>query len=109
VWRPFRDGVGPTYRHLKALAPTKPVMIGETASTEIGGSKAEWISAALSSLPKQFPDIRALIWFDWSAGGHDWPIESSASAQAAFAAGIASPYFAPNQFGAIAQSPIPPP
>jgi hypothetical protein len=109
MWRSFSDGVGPTYRHLKALAPTKPVMVGETASTEIGGSKAEWISAALSSLPKQFPGIRALIWFDWSASGHDWPIESSASAQAAFAAGIASPYFAPNQFGAIAQSPIPPP
>jgi hypothetical protein len=109
MWRSFSDGVGPTYRHLKALAPTKPVMLGETSSTEMGGSKAEWISAALSSLPTQFPDIKALIWFDWGAGGHDWPIESSATAQAAFAAGIADPYFAGNEFGGIAQAPIPPP
>jgi hypothetical protein len=109
VWRSFGDGVGPTYRKLKALAPTKPVMVGETASTEVGGSKAGWIRAALSNLPTRFPDIKALVWFDWSAGGRDWPIESSASAQAAFAEGISDPHFAPNRFGAIAQSPIPPP
>jgi hypothetical protein len=109
VWRSFSDGVGPTYRHLKKLAPTKPVMVGETSSTEVGGSKADWISAALSSLATRFPDIKALIWFDWSDGGHDWPIESSATARAAFATGIADPYFAPNRFGDLAGSPIPPP
>jgi hypothetical protein len=109
VWRSFADGVGPTYNHLLALAPSKPVMVGETASTEFGGSKAAWITTGLASLPTLLPRVKAVLWFDWPDGGHDWSIESSASAQAAFAAAIASPYFAPNQFGAIEQSPIPSP
>jgi hypothetical protein len=39
----------------------------------------------------------------------DWPIETSAAAQVAFAAAIASPYYAPNRFAALTASPIPPP
>jgi mannan endo-1,4-beta-mannosidase len=109
VWRSFAQAAGPTYTHLAALAPSKPMMVGETASSEYGGAKPAWISAALASLPSLFPKIKAFVWFNWSAGGEDWPIESSASAAAAFAAGISSDYFAPATFGSLGQSPIPPP
>jgi hypothetical protein len=109
VWRSFATAIGPTYSHILTFAPAKPIMIGETASTEIGGSKSAWITAALASLPAQFPSVKAFLWFNWPVSGEDWPIESSASATAAFKTAIAASYFAPNQFGAITQSPIPPP
>ena len=42
-----------------------------------------------------------LAQFNWNADRMDWIIESSPSSQAAFAKGIASPYYRPGEFGAI--------
>lgn len=87
-----------TYNRLRILAPNKPIMICETASTEYGGSKSAWITNLLSNaLPNRFPKIRALVWFNWNiieGGGRiDWPIESSESARKAFSKGISNPYY----------------
>ena len=103
----------PTYDLITTeIAPDKPMLIGEVASTEVNVSKADWISDMFQALPTKFPGIRALLWFNNTVPGPggrtDWPIESSASAQAAFASGIASPLFADNVFGSISTSPIPP-
>ena len=113
-WTPFAQMLGPTYDTVQAIAPTKPMIIGETASTEIGGSKAAWISDMLEEqLPKRFRNVKAVMWYeqkdprltkDDPAG---WIIESSPSAQAAFASGIGSSYYASNTFSDVA-SPIPP-
>ena len=100
-----------SYLMVQNLAPTKPIMIGETASSQNGGSKADWITSMLSmELPRYFPNVKALVWFNWNTGdpGVTWPIESSATAQAAFAAAIASPYYAANEFGALAGGAIQP-
>jgi mannan endo-1,4-beta-mannosidase len=93
-----------TYAELLALAPQKPIMIGETASSELGGSKAAWIKDMLSQLPSQFPQIKALTWFNWDGGNSNetWPIASSPDAKRAFSEGIAAPAYAPNEFGSIA-------
>lgn len=83
-----------SYQNLLNVAPTKPIMIGEVGSVEYGaGVKATWIANMLSELPTNFPKVKALVWFNWR-DGDDYEIESSASSQAAFAAGIASPYYA---------------
>ena len=84
-WKSFYAVLKPTYDQLLALAPSKPILIGETASTEYGGSKAAWITDMLKTqLPLNFPKIRALAWFNWNiyenGGTYDWQIESSASA-----------------------------
>jgi hypothetical protein len=97
-WKSPVEVFKPTYDRLGQLAPGKPIMICETASTEYGRSKADWITALLgSALPQSFPNIKALVWFNWNilenGGRMDWPIESSASAQAAFKGGIASSYY----------------
>jgi beta-mannanase len=105
-----------SYRALLKLAPTKPIMIGETASVEDSGKKAAWITAALNALPAKFPRIKAFLWFNWqiTEGGTtwQWQIESSPAAAAAFHDGIASRYFAaagvvrlPRQMAAIAPPP----
>jgi hypothetical protein len=93
-----------TYNNLLTLAPTKPIMIGEVASLEYGsGVKAAWITGMLTALPSTFPRIKAVDWFNWrilkNGAYKSWPIESSASSQSAFAAGIASSYYASNKFG----------
>jgi len=106
TWRTFGAVFGGTYKTLQNLAPEKPVMIGETASTEIGGSKAKWIADGYATrLPVRFPQIKAVSWFNWNItvgeSRWDWPIESSESTQAAFANVISSPYFAANNFGSL--------
>ncbi len=109
-WWAFYDIFKQTYDHLLQIAPDKPIMIGETSSTELDGSKPAWITDALvTELPSQFPKIKALVWFNVALDNMDWPIESSPASQAAFAAGIASPYYATNQFANLNTSPIPPP
>jgi beta-mannanase len=110
-WLPFATLFGPTYDLVtRTIAPSKPLMIAETASSESGGSKAAWISDMLGTqLPTRFRNVAAVMWFDKYDDSMDWPIETSPAAQAAFAAAIRSPYYAPAAFGALATSPIPPP
>ena len=97
-WQSFAGVFARSYADLSRIAPDKPVMLGEVGSNEIGGSKAEWIQDMLRQLPTRFPRVNALLWFNWRIyeRGQWWPweIESSSTAEHAFAAGIASPYYA---------------
>ena len=100
-WMSFDAVFASSYDKLLRLAPSKPIMIGETSSEENGGSKATWISDALTSqLPGRFRQVKAFVWFNWRIYENDywwpWPIESSASAQAAFASGISSSRYVPG-------------
>lgn len=81
-----------TYARIERLAPDKPMIIGETASSERGGSKAAWITAMFNRL-SSYRNIRGLIWFDYPIGGKDWPLTSSLASLAAFKAGVASSAF----------------
>ena len=112
-WKSFAQVFTQTYNHLSQVAPNKPIMLSEFASTEYGGSKASWISDALGTqIPSNFPRIKAIVWFNNNAyegsGQMDWVIESSSSAQNAFANGIASTYYAANNFAGLTSSPIQP-
>jgi hypothetical protein len=108
---------GSSYSDLLRLAPTKPIMISQVAAEDVGGSKAPWITDALSGqLPGHFPQVKALLWFNWRIYEQDrwfdWEIESSPEARAAFAQAVSSSYYVPG--GAIpALSPlsrvVPPP
>lgn len=115
-WISFKNVFASTYAELTSSefeGREKPIMIGETASTEQGGSKPEWIAEALgTSLPGSFPKIKALVWFNWNITEngfeHDWPIESPVTtpagpspSTAAFANAISSPYYAGNTFGSL--------
>lgn len=119
-WQGFGQIFGPTYDELLALAPAKPMMIGETASAEgeDPGAKARWIENALGTeLPQHFPAVEAIVWFNWNipAEGSEerlqWPIETSPAATAAFATAVASPVYvsAGVEPELPALSPVPPP
>src|SRR5205085_432007 len=91
-----------SYSELQSVAPSKPIMIAEVASTEVGGSKSDWIQdLLLVTVPQKMPQVKALMWQDVVDPKADWPIESSTGATAAFAKGIASPYWESNAFGTI--------
>jgi mannan endo-1,4-beta-mannosidase len=108
-WESFRELFGPTYQDVEKIAPRKPMVIGETASTEYGGSKSAWIQEMFKELPGEFPNVRGLLWFEASGNGMDWPLESSGSAVSSFSAGIGDNRYLGNAFGNIATSPIPAP
>jgi Glycosyl hydrolase family 26 len=98
-WMTFAEVFTHSYDTLLAIAPQKPILVGETASEETGGSKAQWITDALTAqVPGRFPRIKGLMWFNWRIFEKNqywsWEIESSASSQQAFADGIAAPYYA---------------
>ena len=106
IWKSFYTLMKPTYDQLMSLAPNKPILIGETASTEWGGSKSAWITDALKTqVPVTFPKIRAVAWMNWNilanGGRYDWQIESSASAQSAFASAISLQNYVTNNYGAL--------
>lgn len=111
-WRSFSELFGDSYQAITgSIAPSKPMLIGETASTEEGGSKAQWITDMSSSLVSTFPKVHGLLWFDKYEIGpgkkSDWPIESSASATSAFAAAIQGGPFVPANYESLSVSPIP--
>ena len=108
-WQTFEDIFAKTYSVLRNISPHKPIMIAETASTEMGGSKAEWIQDTFTrALPKRFPKVKAVVWFNWNIRGTDWVIESSPAAQSAFAESVASRYYTENKYSELKISPIPP-
>lgn len=108
AWRTFKEIFDTTYQHFVSLAD-KPIMIGEVASSEIGGDKAAWITdALLEQLPNRYPHVRAVGWFNKVATGLDtiapgvveptttavdWRVTSSPAALDAFATAVNSPYY----------------
>ena len=109
-WLSFDELYSSTYEYIaQTLAPGKPMAIAEIGSSEHGGSKAAWIEDALSSVAADYPQVRALLWFEKFDDGMDWPIETSSAATGAFASGIQSPVFAADGGPGLGASPIPPP
>jgi hypothetical protein len=109
-WRTFDDLYANAYAKVtETIAPSKPMVIGEIAASEYGGSKATWIEEMFEALATRYPKIRGLVWFENLGNDMDWILESSASATSAFATGISDSRFLGNVFGGISTSPIPPP
>ncbi|WP_018762220.1 MULTISPECIES: glycosyl hydrolase [Micrococcaceae] len=76
------DLFAPGITQLRSLAPGKPVLIAETASSELGGSKPTWNTDLVSYLAAQ-PDVMGFVWFHMQKET-DWRINSSASSATAF-------------------------
>ncbi|HEU5251695.1 MAG TPA: glycosyl hydrolase [Solirubrobacterales bacterium] len=109
-WKSFDTVYKASYQKIvETIAPSKPMMIGEVASSEYGGSKAAWIKDMLAKLPTDYPKIRALLWFDKFDSNMDWPVETSGSATAAFAEGIQSSKYLGNTFSGLSPTRIQPP
>ena len=107
-WQTFSQVFSQTYHQIRGIS-TKPLMIAETASTEQAGKKANWITDAYTTqVSSNFPNIKAIIWLNENKET-DWRIESSSTAQTAFATAIQSSRYTSNNYASLNASPIPPP
>lgn len=89
-WDTFTDIFQGIYDELQTLSSRK-VMITETASAELGGDKAAWITSAfLTEIPELFPNIEAVVWFN-VLKETDWRIDSSVESLRAFVTAANSP------------------
>ncbi len=91
---------------VKKIAPRKPMMLGEFATSSYGGHKAAWIRDLFEQLPRKYPRVRALVYFDTVDRGVDWPLEVSPPAAKAFAKGIRKGKYGTNRFGELVGGPI---
>jgi hypothetical protein len=73
-WRGFGKIFGSFYRAFKGR---KPMMIGETGAVERGGNKAGWIRNTATTLKRDFPKVRAFVWFNSVDGAYDWRINTT--------------------------------
>jgi hypothetical protein len=108
--------ITPILKRVTEIAPSKPVVLVESASSEYGGNKANWIAEMLGTYLPHHPAIKAYLWFNWNFEKdngirHDWPIESSPPAQQAFRKGIQSSYYRspPPAIPLLSKVPPPPP
>lgn len=91
AWMSFQQIFGPSYAILSHLSQ-RPMMVGETASTEQGGNKAGWISQTFAQIPSQYPQIHAVIWFDRNKET-DWRVDSSTASLQAWRQVVSSPQY----------------
>jgi beta-mannanase len=76
-WRNFAQIFLPSYSFVESRYPGKPIFIAETASSEFGGNKSEWINGMFIALA-DMPEIGEIIWFNLLKET-DWRIDSSQS------------------------------
>lgn len=98
-WRTFANlmsgypgWMGDTYGAILKIAPSKPMGLFEFACWD-DPRKAAWLLDALARLPVDYPQIRAISYFNWPANGALWPI--TGDALEAFKLAIASPVYLP--------------
>jgi beta-mannanase len=91
-WQPMRSTFGPSVTSLASLS-AKPIMVGETASSDKGGNKAAWILNGFNALPDAMPQIRAVLWFNKAQDGADWPVDTSSASLQAFRTVAALPVY----------------
>ncbi|HEY3553211.1 MAG TPA: glycosyl hydrolase, partial [Solirubrobacterales bacterium] len=109
-WQTFNQVFHRTYREIvTAIAPSKPMMLPEVASSNKGGNKPAWIKDMLAKVRHRYRKIRAIVWYDVIDRGTGWPIENRPQDGNAFRTGIAPYAYHPNWYGEIEGGPIPPP
>lgn len=93
-WTSFDGVVGVAYATATQIAPTKPVAVAETASSEDGGDKAAWLRTMLADLAAgRYPRVRLVNYFD-ELKEEAWAFGSSGTARDAYVTGIRDPWFA---------------
>jgi beta-mannanase len=109
-WKTFNQLFAGSYRQVtKRIAPHKPLLLGEIASSGGARAKSRWVKDMFALLRTRYRRVRGLIWFNQVQQGVSWPLESSRSVMRAFAAGLKRGPFRQNRYAELSTSPIPPP
>jgi hypothetical protein len=87
-WNEMYDLYRPLVVDLTAIS-SKPIMVAETGSTDLGGDKVAWIRDGYREVHERLPEISAIVYLnaDLTSDGHpDWRLASPAGALSAYAA-----------------------
>ena len=102
-WISMESAVTAYYKKISQVDPNKPIMLGEWGVGEFpkAGSKAQWFTDFFQRAPKEFPRLRAAIfWHErWQNGDQSFSnlrVNSSAEALEAYRKGIADPFWLPR-------------
>ncbi|MDD5382439.1 MAG: glycosyl hydrolase [Candidatus Margulisbacteria bacterium] len=90
-WQDFNSVFNGVYNRLIKLTQ-KPLLIGEFATAEQGGNKAEWITAACLQIKNKYSRVKVFCWFNIDKE-RDWRVDSSGSAAAAMRNSLQDGYF----------------
>ena len=94
--RRFPQIFGADYAEVTSLS-RRPVMVAETATVDSPtqpSMKANWIEDSfLNMVPKEFPRIKAILYFDSSLTRFSYPIDTSPEALAAIRTVFANSYY----------------
>ena len=100
-----RNGTpGPSFSRLFSTPLTylrtlgKPIAISEIGCAGTPADRAAWISDAFNNLSAQYPEIKAMVYFDAletgaKSGTHDWRINTSPESVRAYVDAVSSGYF----------------
>lgn len=89
-WGTYYQIFNSSYQKFKAYG--KPMIIGEFASTELGGDKAKWIKEAMQYIKLVHTQIKCITWFNINKET-DWRVNSSSTSLAAWKLAVADDYF----------------
>ena len=78
---------GPTFAQIQSIT-TKPIIIAETSGSNSSGQKVQWLESFFRGL-SNYPQIVGFTWFDIKKH-HNWTVNSSPSALAAFKTGLST-------------------
>lgn len=81
-WRSFKSIFYPSYIYLSSKY-SKPLIISEMSSSEVGGDKASWVKSMFADLPATFSKINDIVWFNLIKET-DWRVNSSTASLDAF-------------------------
>lgn len=76
-WRSFESIFSKLHQELRTISSTKPVIVFETASTDQGGNKGQWIQEAFKAIDEW--KLNGVVWFevnkelDWRLGSGTSP------------------------------------
>ncbi|WP_089335455.1 glycoside hydrolase family 26 protein [Blastococcus mobilis] len=84
-WRTFEQVFATALDELDSLT-SRPLVLGEVGSTEMGGDKAAWVKNFFAALDRR-GGIRGFLWFNYDKET-DWRVQSSPDSLAAFRAGL---------------------
>jgi hypothetical protein len=86
-WWSFDEIFGSKYDGLASFR--KPIMVAEFGSLAVGGDRAAWYANALDSLPKRYPQVKSLLFFETGSDQTvtyqkvDWRVVTDSSVAAA--------------------------
>jgi beta-mannanase len=87
-WKTMLDGFKKRVVSLSKLTK-KPVIVAETGTNPIGGSKTGWIRNGYRAVYRNLPSVKAIVYFNIDmrtiANQPDWSLESTPTALAAYA------------------------